>query len=844
MKKVQLIMSVVFSVVFCGLAVAADAPVQQTIDLEGRVVCTAPSQQYGAAINVVNGYGINEDGFHPFEHWAGNNGGHGMWITGAGGGGSAANNPIGLDCSTWLRFDFDTVYPLGTLWIWNHNQWRLDGSLDETNRGLKNVQVHYTSDGQNWTKLGDYVIPRMVGAEWVAHNYEIEFAGADANSVLITANKVDGNYGSAYYGMSEVMFGIQNTVYDPYSKHPSQASIPSSSIVPSASTTYHNLNTVNMINGDPAALNFRQNNNSGGWWHGDGDTTLTSPSEDPNDTVLSPAWVRFDFDEAYALGELWVWNMNQPNLTNRGLKKVHIHYYDGAEWNRLMDGANEYFMLNKAGGESLIEHTDAIDFGGVTATAVAISADPNGGMWGDPSTDPYYGLSEVLFGIANTMWTPPGAPEIVLPAEDAVHDTRIIATASSTYSSNQNPQKTVNGSGLNWYTLLHDNHSSAGTMWHASNNTDTSSAHPNTTVGSEWIRYVFDKSYPLGEMWVWNLNQANNTIRGLKKVYIEYTTDGQNWSTLMDGENNYFILDQASGEANLQYTTAIDFGGADANSVVITADIAEGHWGGAPYIGLSEVRFGVFGTSYRGHPVPVAGDLDDDFDVDVDDIGLLAENWLVDLSLSGNGDYLLDDFESYDPVDPNIFTKWTLVDDPDVDAGITLLTDAADAHSGSKAMRLTWQEIVDDTYLAVIFDANDVVTGLPDLSNYDQFSMWIYRHDYDHQRLTIDPLDEAGESLESVSITLFPDSTTLPYGKWAQLVINLDYDTPTPVSGFLIRATTDYDTEPGTLDIDDIRLIKLPDCPVAPVGDVNGDCKVDLLDLAVMSSNWLAGTVW
>ena len=230
--------------------------------------------------------------------------------------------------------------------------------------------------------------------------------------------------------------------------------------------------------------------------------------------------------------------------------------------------------------------------------------------------------------------------------------------------------------------------------------------------------------------------------------------------------------------------------------------------------------------------------------MDVDDIGLLAENWLVDLSLPGNGDYLLDDFESYDPVDPNIFTRWTLVDDPDVDAGITLLTDAADAHSGSKAMRLTWQEIVDESYAAVILDVNDVITGLPDLSHYDQFSMWIYRHDYDHQILIVDPLDEAGQSLQSVSVTLFPDSTTLPYGKWAQLVINLNYDTPTPVSGFLIRATTNYDTEPGTLDIDDIWLIKLPDCPDAPVGDVNGDCKVDLLDLAIMSSNWLEGTVW
>lgn len=820
---------------------AADAPVQQTIDLEGRVVCTAPSQQYGAVINVVNGYGINEDGYHPFEHWDGENGGHGMWITGAGGGGNAANHPVGLDCSTWLRIDFDTVFPLGVMWIWNHNQWRPE--LDETNRGLKNVQVHYSSNNQTWTKLGDYVIPRMVGAEWVEHNYEIDFGGADANSVLITAAPAEGNWGSSYYGLSELMFGIHNTVYDPYSKHPPQASIPKSSIVPSASTTYHNLNTLNMINGDPAALNFRQTNNSGGWWHGNGDTTLTSPSEDPNDTVLSPAWVRFDFDQAYALGELWIWNMNQPNLTNRGLKKVHIHYFDGAAWNRLTDGANDYFILNKAGGESLIEYTNAIDFGGVTATAVAISADPNGGMWGDPSADPYYGLSEVLFGIANTIWTPPGAPEIVLPTEDAVHDTRISVTASSTYSERQDPQKTVNGSGLNWYTLLHDNHGSAETMWHASNNADTSSAHPNTTVGSEWIRYVFDKSYPLGTMWIWNLNQQNNTQRGLKKVYIEYTSDGQNWSTLMDGANDYFILDQASGEADLQYTTAIDFSGVDANSVVITADIEDGDWGGAPYIGLSEVRFGVFGTTYRGHPVPVAGDLDDDFDVDLDDLRQTAGEWLTDNSIPGRDDYLLDDFESYGSADPNIFDKWMLIDNPDVNGSLVLLTDASSAHSRSQAMRLTWRENLEGAYFQVVFDANDVNgSGLPDLSEYDQFSMWIYRHDYDHQTLRVDPLDETGQSLDSYEVRLFPDSTILPYGQWSQVRINLDYEPVARVSGFLIGLTTDYDLEPGTLDIDDITLIDLPDCENRPLADLSGDCKVDLTDLSVVASNWLEGT--
>ncbi|MBN2513983.1 MAG: hypothetical protein JXB18_13685, partial [Sedimentisphaerales bacterium] len=218
----------------CSAAFAADAPMQQQIHLEGTLSCTAADSTYGSAETIVNGSGINEDGFHPFEHWDGENGGSGMWVTNAGGGGSAANHPAGLECSTWLKITFDKTYPLGVMWVWNHNQWR--PSLDETNRGLKNVQIHYTADGQTWTKLGDYVFPRMVGAEWVAHNYEVDFGGVPANAVLITASKTDGNYGSSYYGMSELMFGIHGTAYDPYSKHPAEASIDAGKIAATASS--------------------------------------------------------------------------------------------------------------------------------------------------------------------------------------------------------------------------------------------------------------------------------------------------------------------------------------------------------------------------------------------------------------------------------------------------------------------------------------------------------------------------------------------------------------------------------------------------------------------------------
>ena len=835
MKTVgSLYLLMIVSLVCCSTVFAADFPAQQPVRLEGTLSCTAADATYGAAANIVNDYGINEDGFHPFEHWDGENGGAGMWVSCAGGGGNAANNPAGLECSTWLKIDFDKTYSLGTMWVWNHNQWR--PNLDETNRGLKNVQIHYSNDGQTWTKLGNYVFPQAVGAEWIAHNYEVDFGGVDANSVLVTAAAIDGNYGSNYYGLSELMFGIEGKTYDPYSKHPQEASIDSDGITASASSTWPDFTPAYTINGKPLETNFRQ---TAGWWHTSGSTVLSSA--EPNETALGAAWLRYDFDQPYAMGQMWIWNHNQPGLTGRGLRKVYIEYNDGTQWNRVMNGTEDYFILNQASGKALIEHTDAIDFDGVTATSVVITADPNGGMWGNPAADPYYGLNEVLFGIANTAWTAPGEPEIVLPTEDAIHDTRIVATASSMYEGNNSPQNTVNGKGLNWETLLHDNHSHAWTMWHADGNTDLDSAHPNTTIGYEWIRFVFDKTYPLGTMWVWNQNQSGLTNRGFKKVYIEYTTDGQNWSTLMDGANDYFIFDQASGENYIQHTTAVDFAGVDANSVVITADAIDGHWGGAPYLGLSEVRFGICGTCYRGHPVPVDGDLDDDFDVDIDDMGVFSGLWLDDNTASSEVTMVIDDFEIYNPVaDPNLLTLWTLLNDPDVNSEIALLTNPEDAYAGSQAMRWTWQEVTDGTYAQLVCDANGI-----DMNEYDRFTLWIYRHDYKHQSFVIAPLDEQGQAVAATTITLFPDSTTSPVGQWSQIVIDLStIDASTPIKQIRFDITTDYTTDSGTLDIDDIEFFKAPECSVELMADLNGNCRVNLDDFAIMASHWLAGSVY
>lgn len=126
--------------------------------------------------------------------------GVGMWLSVSGGGGSASNNPAGIAGPAWLRYHFDRDYFLSEAWVWNQNQ------LNLTDRGLRNVSIHYSADGVQWTLLTTCTLTRAPGAAGYAHGDTISFGGVRARDVLITAASTNGNYGSTYYGLSEIRF--------------------------------------------------------------------------------------------------------------------------------------------------------------------------------------------------------------------------------------------------------------------------------------------------------------------------------------------------------------------------------------------------------------------------------------------------------------------------------------------------------------------------------------------------------------------------------------------------------------------------------------------------------------
>ncbi|MBA7630732.1 hypothetical protein ES703_38256 [subsurface metagenome] len=164
----------------------------------------------------------------------------------------------------------------------------------------------------------------------------------------------------------------------------------------------------------------------------------------------------------------------------------------------------------------------------------------------------------------------------------------ITTTASSSNSAVEGPENTVNSSGLD----ANDLHSlETVDMW------ITTSGDP----GPAWIQYEFDRVYKLYEMLVWNHNTSFESFVGfgLKDVTIEYSANGTDWTELAGVPE----FAQAPGVAGYAHNTTVDFGGAGAKFVKITAN---DNWGFLDQYGLSEVRF-LYIPVWAKYPNPDSG---------------------------------------------------------------------------------------------------------------------------------------------------------------------------------------------------------------------------------------------
>jgi len=102
-----------------------------------------------------------------------------------------------------------------------------------------------------------------------------------------------------------------------------------------------------------------------------------------------PAYLQYEFDRAYKLWEMWVWNYNSEfeKMLGFGLKDVTVEYsVDGAEWLALGD-----YQFAQATATDTYAHNTTVDFGGISARYVRLVIHSGYGFTGRQ------GLSEVRF---------------------------------------------------------------------------------------------------------------------------------------------------------------------------------------------------------------------------------------------------------------------------------------------------------------------------------------------------------------------------------------------------------------------------------------------------------------
>ncbi len=164
------------------------------------------------------------------------------------------------------------------------------------------------------------------------------------------------------------------------------------------------------------------------------------------------------------------------------------------------------------------------------------------------------------------------------------------ATASSA-TDPQDPNNTVNGSGLN----ERDEHSTRQEDMWLGTDTDINPS----------IQFEFEKVHKLDKVHVWNHNTQTEGILGfgIKEALVEYSEDSETWNELGTVE-----LARASGAPDYAGED-VDLGGIMARHVRITG-LSNHSMLGLPQKGLSELRFYYIPVLAR-EPLPATGTITD-----------------------------------------------------------------------------------------------------------------------------------------------------------------------------------------------------------------------------------------
>ena len=234
-----------------------------------------------------------------------------------------------VEGSFWLQYDLGAIHQLGEMWIWNDNQ------ADWQSSGIKDVTIEYSTTGStdptDWTTIFAGEVPvNPRGNEPATITLPVDFDGASARYVVITcADPPNHNWdGFVWYphpdpeGIKGIAIGEVRFNYPGQIKGISASSQHSSLL----------RKPENLLNGtgiDPDGFG----NDYGGTLHGidynamwlSGSIAESAANPNPG-TVAGSHWVRVDFDQAYNMASMWIWNDHSADWAAFGMKEITVEY--------------------------------------------------------------------------------------------------------------------------------------------------------------------------------------------------------------------------------------------------------------------------------------------------------------------------------------------------------------------------------------------------------------------------------------------------------------------------------------------------------------------------------------
>lgn len=211
----------------------------------------------------------------------------------------------------------------------------------------------------------------------------------------------------------------------------------------------------------------------------------------------------FDYGQVEALGKMFVWNYNDTEHLDYGMRNILVEYsVDGNGWARLgqFELAKNLQLENTSYGgnmaSNLANSNKPIDFKGVPARYVRITPVTS---W---SNSDNYGLSEVRIFRDKTR---PKADEVI-PAESWANDL-----------SNTTAINATNNTGISDIAATDANNETVSNIVSDMYISDKSATESSLIIN-------LDGTYAVDTLKIWNYNDPNNLGSGIKEFKLYYTT--------------------------------------------------------------------------------------------------------------------------------------------------------------------------------------------------------------------------------------------------------------------------------------------------------------------------------